>query len=92
MLLVAAGLVFWRPWRSDMSARAVEGALPARIRTEYPRLPRGVRFHCARIRNDGSIVMKDVDYECEPVAGGRDATGFWVATSRTRITEIQPMG
>ena len=89
---LAAILLIWRPWSSNMSARAVERALPTQIRTEYPRLRSNVRFRCTPIHNDGSIAMSDVDYQCDPVGGGHDSTGFWVGTNRHRITELQPMG
>jgi hypothetical protein len=88
--LAVVGVFKWRPWDSRMSATDVERALPATARAEYPRLRSDIRFHCVRTENDGSSVMHDVDYECEPV-GDRRAPGFWVGTNRHRITEVEPI-
>jgi hypothetical protein len=88
--VAVVGVFKWRPWNSRMSATGVERALRATARAEYPRLRNDIRFHCVRTENDGSIVMHDVDYECEPV-GNRTAPGFWVGTNRHRITEIEPI-
>jgi hypothetical protein len=76
-------VAFVRPWDPNMGSAATARALHLKVG--------GGPFHCRRIENDGSIAgMKDVDYVCESV--NLQESGYFVGTSRHRITAVQPTG
>ena len=47
-------------------------------------------YRCRHISNDGTIVLHDVYYQCDPA--NPKATGYWVAVDAHRITGTQPLG
>jgi hypothetical protein len=81
--LVAWVVVFLRPWDPHMGAAAAARALRVMVG--------GGPYTCRRMENDGSIIgMKDVDYLCR--SQNPKDSGYFVGTSRHRITETQPTG
>jgi hypothetical protein len=93
----------WPPWDPRIPASDVETALAKKFKAERPGFPGTVSFECERLENDGTIEMRDVDYDCDEVvfcpkslSGRRLRTcrelanasiGFWVGTNRHKITE-----
>jgi branched-subunit amino acid ABC-type transport system permease component len=81
--LVVWVVVFLRPWDPHMGSAAAARALRVTVG--------GGPYTCRRTENDGSIVgMRDVDYICTSV--NAHESGYFVGTSRHRITETQPTG
>jgi hypothetical protein len=81
--LVVWVVVSLRPWDPHLGSTATARALRAMVG--------GGPYTCRRMENDGSIVgMKDVDYLCTSV--NAQESGYFVGTSRHRITATQPTG
>jgi hypothetical protein len=84
MLLIAGfGAVWaWRPWDARMGTGPAARALQARLHVK-------VRYRCEPA--DANAPLKGADYFCAPT-GSSGLAGYWVATDRHHITEIQPAG
>jgi hypothetical protein len=84
MLLIAASGAFWawRPWDARMGSGPAARALQVRLHAKQP-------YRCEPA--DVNAPLKNADYFCAPT-GSSGLAGYWVATDRNHITEIQPAG
>jgi hypothetical protein len=83
MLAIAVfGAVWtWRPWDARMGTGPAARALQERLHAK-------ARYQCEPA--EANAPLKDADYYCAPI--GSSLPGYWVATDRRHITEIQPAG
>ena len=80
IVLLAVLIWYERPWEPHISSGTLERELMHTL--EHAR-----SVSCHRARNDGSIPIDDVDYECDIDISDDVPAVWWVGTDWHRITE-----